>query len=114
MSWNYRILAHENNGEVYFQVHEVYYNDGVPESYTLNTITVGSETIKGIKWSLNKMKEAVNKPILWAGAKFPTECKIKYTCELCGRGNFDNPVSHNCIGGFRRRGLNWGLKYINV
>lgn len=24
MSWNYRILAHENNGEIYFQIHEVY------------------------------------------------------------------------------------------
>ena len=76
MSWNHRILAHENNGEVYFQMHGVYYKEEVPNGYTANPITVGSETSKGIKWTLNKMQEAVKKPILWAGEKFPNEFKI--------------------------------------
>ena len=30
MSWNHRILAHENNGEVYFQLHEVFYKNELP------------------------------------------------------------------------------------
>ena len=64
MSWNHRILAHENNGEIYFQLHEVYYTNEVPDGYTANPITVGSETIKGIKWTLNKMQEAIKKRIL--------------------------------------------------
>lgn len=71
MSWNHRILAHENNGEIYFQLHEVYYTNEVPDGYTANPITVGSESIKGIKWTLNKMQEAIKKPVLWAGEKHP-------------------------------------------
>ena len=109
MSWNHRILAHENNGEVYFQLHEVYYKEEIPDGYTANPITVGSETLKGIKWTLNKMQEAVKKPILWAGEKFPNECKVKYTCDLCGRNTFDAPSPHKCRGGFRKRGLTWSL-----
>ena len=107
MSWNHRILAHENNGEVYFQLHEVYYKDEVPNSYTANPITVGSESLKGIKWTLNKMQDAVKKPILWAGEKFPNECKVKYTCDLCGRDKFDKPSPHNCNNNFRKRGLSF-------
>jgi len=109
MSWNHRILAHENNGEVYFQLHEVYYKNELPNGYTSNPITVGSETLKGIKCTLNKMQEAVKKPILWAGEKFPNECKVKYTCDLCGRNTFDAPSPHKCRGGFRKRGLTWSL-----
>ena len=111
MSWNHRILAHENNGEVYFQLHEVYYKNEVTDGYTANPITVGSETLKGIKWTLNKMQEAVEKPILWAGEKFPNECKVKYICDLCGRNTFDAPSPHKCKGGFRKRGLSWSLNY---
>jgi hypothetical protein len=32
MGWNHRILAHEHNGEVYLQIHEVYYNGGCKTS----------------------------------------------------------------------------------
>lgn len=62
MSWNHRILAHKNNGEVYFQLHEVYYTNGVPNGYTADPITVGSETLEGMKWTLNKMQKAIKKP----------------------------------------------------
>ena len=61
MIWNHRILAHENKGEVYFQLHEVYYKNEVTDSYTANPITVGSESLKGIKWTLNKMQYAIRK-----------------------------------------------------
>ena len=27
MGWNHRILAHEYKGEVYLQIHEVYYDE---------------------------------------------------------------------------------------
>jgi len=112
MGWNHRILAHEFKGEIFLQIHEVYYNEnGIPDSYTERAISVGSETIKGITWTLNKMLECRNKPILWAGDKFPCECKIKYTCGLCGRNTFDKPSPHKCRGGFRKRGLRWSLNY---
>ncbi len=74
MSWNHRILAHETNGEIYLQIHEVYYSaKGKPNGYTQNSVSVGGDDLKSIKWTLNKMKECCKKPVLWAGKKFPSE-----------------------------------------
>ena len=73
MSWNHRILAHKDGDEMYFEIHEVYYDeDGKPISYTADGANVGSESLDGIKWVLNKMKECVNKTILLAD-DFPNE-----------------------------------------
>jgi len=76
MSWNYRVMAHDYDGEIYLEIHEVYYNSKkVPDSYTFNSVGVGGENIKELEWVLQRMKEALNKPILWAGEKFPQEYK---------------------------------------
>jgi len=76
MSWNHRILASEEGGEIYFKIHEVYYDKkGIPNGYTANSISVGGEDLKSIEWTLNKMKECMDKPILWADDKFPKEYK---------------------------------------
>jgi hypothetical protein len=73
MSWNHRILAHKDGDEMYFQIHEVYYDkEGKPDGYTANGVSVGAESLDGIKWVLDKMKECVNKPILSAD-DFPNE-----------------------------------------
>lgn len=86
MGWNHRILAHKHNREVYLQIHEVYYDEkGKPVGYTENPVSIGSETVKGITWILNRMLDCRNKPILWAGGKFPKEYKIQYTRDLCSR-----------------------------
>jgi len=112
MGWNHRVLSHEHNGEVYLQIHDVYYNEnGTPDGYTENPISVGSETIKGITYTLNKMLKRRTKHILWAGTKFPKECKITYICNLCGRDTFDKPSPHKCVSGFSKHGLTWSLKY---
>jgi hypothetical protein len=75
--WNYRILAHETDGRVYLRIHEVYYDkNGVPDGYTGEAVSVGAETLKDITWTLNKMLESRSKPILWAGERFPDECKV--------------------------------------
>lgn len=112
MGRNHRILAHEHNGEVYLQIHEVYYDEnGAPNSYTEKAVFIGGEDLKSITWTLNKMLECRSKPILWAGEKFPNECKIRYTCNLCGRNKFNAPIPHNCSGGFRKRKLQWSLNY---
>ena len=107
--WNYRILAKENDEELYFQLHEVYYENDVPYAYTSDPVAVESETLTDLKLTLKYMKHALKKPVLWYGEKFPTECKIKYKCDLCGRNNFDSPSPHNCINGFRRRKFEWTL-----
>lgn len=68
MYWNYRILAEEHDGEVYLQIYHVYYDENdVPYSYHENPAPIGSETIKGITWTLNKMLVSRTKPILWSG-----------------------------------------------
>ena len=72
--WNYRILATEHNGEVFLNIHEVYYENDVPNGCSADPVRVGSETVKGITWSLNKMKEATKKPILWGDERFPNVC----------------------------------------
>ena len=67
MGWNHRILAHKDGDEMYLQIHEVYYDkDGKPDGYTANGVSVGAESLDGIKWVLEKMKECATKPILLA------------------------------------------------
>ncbi len=75
MSWNYRILAHKsNNDDMYLQIHEVYYNENnIPIAYTKNPISIGGTDIDEILWVIDKIRDAVNKPILLAGEKFPNE-----------------------------------------
>lgn len=73
MGWNYRILAHRDGEDWYFQIHEVYYGDDEkPNGYTANGVSVGAESLEGVNWVLSKMKECVKKPIL-SVEKFPEE-----------------------------------------
>lgn len=110
MPWNYRILAVEYKEEIYLQIHEVHYDEnGVPNSYTENPVSIGSESIKGIKWSLNKMNDATKKPVLWGDHRFPNECKIRYKCDSCGRYKFTKPTPHICGNQYRRKGLSWTI-----
>ena len=65
MSWNHRVLAHKDGDEVWFSIHEVYYDEnGIPKSYTANGVNVGGNSIKDLSWTLDKMKECLDKPIL--------------------------------------------------
>ena len=74
MSWNHRLLAHEHKGEIYLRFHEVHYDEnGKPIGCTYNPIPVGGESVKSCRWTLNRMKEALQKPILWYGDRFPEE-----------------------------------------
>ena len=112
MSWNHRVLAHKYKDEVYLQIHEVHYDkNNIPKDYTEKGVPIAGDSISSLKWTLTEMQKCLNKPILWAGEKFPSECKIKYTCKLCGRDTFDRPSAHNCKDGFRKRGLQWSISY---
>jgi hypothetical protein len=73
MSWNYRILAHKDGDDYFFQIHGVYYDEeGRPNGYTTDGASVAGESIGTINWVLDKMKECINKPILSAD-EFPDE-----------------------------------------
>ena len=76
MSWNHRVLAHKQGEDVWFEIHEVYYNEkGTPNGYTSETtpLSVGCDTLEGLKWVLEKMTECLQKPVLWANPNFPKE-----------------------------------------
>jgi len=112
MTWNYRLLAHEQNNEFWIEIHEVHYNEsGEPKAYSQNSAQPHAEDKKSMQWVLNKMQDALKKPILWAGEKFPQECKIKYKCDNCGTDTFDRPSSHRCLNNFRKHGLTYTKIY---
>ena len=72
MSWNYRLMAHENNNEYYFNIHDVYYDTkGTPKSYSENPAVVGGSDINEVIYVMNKFKSATLTPILWYGDRFP-------------------------------------------
>lgn len=75
-TWNHRVIAHKDpDGDYFLQIHEVYYTD-VPKGYTENGISVGSDTIFGIRWVLKEMEKCLEKPILSA-ENFPNEFKLE-------------------------------------
>lgn len=77
MSWNFRVLAHKDGDDFYYQIHEVYYNrKGKPESYTEKGVSIGSDCLDGIKWTLKEMKKCLKKPIL-SVENFPKKHKLK-------------------------------------
>lgn len=73
MSWNYRVIATQHNGETCLAIHEVYYHEHKPCGLTEQPVYIGGNTIKDLRWTLNRMKEALKKPVLWGGDKFPQE-----------------------------------------
>lgn len=75
MSWNYRVLVYPDGDGVFFQIHEVYYNNGVPNGYTESAIGPCGEDRNALLWSLERMLECVYKPYFWAGERFPEEYK---------------------------------------
>jgi hypothetical protein len=75
MSWNHRVLVHKDGDDIWFSIHEVYYDEKeTPESYTSNGVSVGGNSIKDLSWTLDKMKKCLNKPIL-SLENFPEEFK---------------------------------------
>jgi len=66
MSWTYRILVHNVLGEQVFRVHEVYYSEGKPVSYTQNPVSVEGESIDDVLLVLDRMKRCTERPILSA------------------------------------------------
>jgi hypothetical protein len=77
MSWNYRVLAWEQEDEEpYFEIGSVSYDKhGNPVVYSEYGNIAGGDTIDELQVELNQMNQALNKPILWAGDKFPEEYK---------------------------------------
>ena len=67
MTWNYRVVrtkAEASEGGYCFAIHEVYYEDGEMTSWTVNAIPAMGDCLMDVSWALDRMKEALAKPIL--------------------------------------------------
>ena len=67
MSWNYRVIRSPNAEEGYsFAIHGVYGSEasGEPRSWTENPVDVSAENLDGLRWVLDRMRDALSKPIL--------------------------------------------------
>ena len=66
--WNYRILARKVFDEVQYEIYEVHYENDIPVACTENSVYPlafgGDDPIESLKWQLNSMKLATEKPIL--------------------------------------------------
>lgn len=67
--WNYRILARKINNEIQYGVYEVHYEDNEPIACTKNPVypiafEEDDDPIQSIKWQLDAMRLASEKPIL--------------------------------------------------
>lgn len=71
--WDYRILAHDHNGHIGLQMHEVHYKEDKPNSYSVDAAYIYGDTLIEIGLMIARMMGAGVKPILWAGERFPQE-----------------------------------------
>ena len=75
MGWNYRVMRHppKDGEEEWYAIHEVYYRSNdvddltVPvheTGYSVDPVGVIADSPEGLRWTLQKMLEALDKPVL--------------------------------------------------
>lgn len=67
MSWNYRLVSRvgDMSTERFYSIHECYYEDGVESYISFDPIGIEwCDDVEEIKSMLEKMKEALDKPVL--------------------------------------------------
>jgi hypothetical protein len=74
-TWGYRVMRHTEEPPAYFAVHEVHYDgDGNVRGWTQNPAVLLSEDSDGLRWTLERVREALDRPALdfETGAEVPT------------------------------------------
>jgi hypothetical protein len=67
MTWNHRIVRFKQaeGFDDYLAICECYYDDnGKLEGHTMDAVTVGSETVEGLRWTLENMLACLDKEIV--------------------------------------------------
>ena len=66
MDWNHRVIRHVLVDETsWLAIHEVYYDDNdKPDSCTKEPIQMVSNDLNEMEWTVDKIKEALKKPII--------------------------------------------------
>jgi hypothetical protein len=61
MTWNHRVMKTKDE----FVIREVYYrNDGSVEGWTAGPAVPSSETLEGLRWVIDRYREALEKPVI--------------------------------------------------
>lgn len=65
-NWNHRVVKIEQtNGEIYYGIHEVYYDDdNKVNSWTENPVRVQEESIEELRITLERMLKSLDKDII--------------------------------------------------
>lgn len=70
MSWNHRVTKRIHNHkylhepETLFEIREVFYDENGDITAIAETPDIISDSVDGLKWTLNKMLESCEKPII--------------------------------------------------
>ena len=70
MSWNFRVVRRvwpEHGAEVEYAIHEAYYGEAGEakvEGLTVDAVDPHSDTLEGLRWCLEQMLKALDKPVL--------------------------------------------------
>lgn len=64
--WNHRVVRreHVDTGEVTFAIHEAHYDEVKVEAVTSEPIDVSGESVDDLRWVLEHMLKALDKPVL--------------------------------------------------
>ena len=101
--WNYRAICFEHGEDSHIAIHEVHYQDGIPVAY--------SETPAVVLWSveepdgaglaiLNRMREALVKPVLLESEFQASRRKLGFLPGLQVPENFDDPLPEEVVQTF--------------
>lgn len=65
MTWNYRVIYHDNEEEPWYGIHEVYYdNEDNPQACTKNPTSITGETYSELQDDISKRIDSLRKPTL--------------------------------------------------
>ena len=67
MSWNHRVIKKGDGDYSWYAIHEVHYDrdsKDLVQGWTENPVPVMGETVEELRWTLEKMLESLDKPII--------------------------------------------------
>lgn len=75
--WNYRVLRHCDEFDKYYTIHEMYYQDGKPESHAEVAMSPLGDTFADLKGDFTMLAQAFDKPVLDAETYEEVEPGVK-------------------------------------
>lgn len=73
MTWNHRVIKRKyDTGEVFFAIHEVFYDDaGKPTQCTVMPSAILEDSIDDLAITIDRIRECLSKPVLDYDEDFP-------------------------------------------